>query len=419
MHLNSSSYSQLLQRLFHVNLFGGMKLGLQNAQRLQHLLHYPDQSFKTIHIAGTNGKGSVSTKIAQAFQEAGYRVGLYTSPHISSFRERIRVNGTMISEVDVELILNFLFQLSEKEQIASTFFELTTFLALLYFAQEKVDIAILETGLGGRLDATNIVHPCLSIITSISLDHVDILGLTREAIAYEKGGIIKDKVPVIIGPHVPLDIIQSIANEKQSLCIQVSHHSLLFEEENRHIARTALQHLSSSFQLPLNAIEKGLDGRQPCRFEIVAGIHPIILDVAHNPDGIQHLFDMLNHYYPKKRLRLLFGLSKNKDIKQCLQIIATYGAYFHLVQASNGRGIETQYLYEQLYALGIHPSHIFIHESIAAGINQAKQETLKHEEVLVICGSFFIMSQVRQALNFIEPCDQIDLNEQYKGNTST
>lgn len=405
-----SSYSELIQKLFHVNLFGGVKLGLQNAERLQQLLHYPDRHFKTIHVAGTNGKGSVSTKIAYALEEAGYRVGLYTSPHISTFRERIRINGLMISEDAVEKLLTFLFQLLEKEHIPATFFEITTMLAFLHFAHEKVDVAVLETGLGGRLDATNIVHPCLAIITSISLDHVEILGTTQESIAYEKGGIIKEKVPVIIGPSVPVDIMQSIAREKQSPCTQVSCSSILFEEENQHIAYTALQYLSSTFKIPNQAIKKGLEGRQPCRFEIIPGTFPIVLDVAHNPDGIQHLFQMLKHYYPDRQYRILFGLSKNKDLKNCLKLIAIYCKYFHLVQATNERGTPTKILYDQLIEFEIHHSCISLHDSISTGIDQAKEEALKKGEVLVICGSFFIMSQARQALGFIEPRDQIDLN---------
>ncbi len=158
------SYSEVIQKLFNLHLFGGVKLGLQNTQRLQQLLDFPDHSFSTIHVAGTNGKGSVSTKIASAFEHAGYRVGLYTSPHISSFRERIRVNSNMISEEAVQNLLLFLFKIIETEQIPATFFELTTFLAFLYFAQEKVEVAVLETGLGGRLDATNVVYPACPLL---------------------------------------------------------------------------------------------------------------------------------------------------------------------------------------------------------------------------------------------------------------
>ncbi len=407
------TYLELIQRLFNVNLFGGMKLGLQNAERLQQLLQYPDRKFPSIHVAGTNGKGSVSTKIATAFEKAGYRVGLFTSPHLSCFRERIRINGQMISENAVEYLLGFLFKMIDEEQVPATFFELTTFLAFLYFAQENVDIAVLETGLGGRLDATNVVVPCLSVITSISLDHTEILGSTREAIALEKAGIIKENIPVIIGPHVPLAPIQSVALQKQSDCIQVKETSPLFEEENRLIARTALDYLAPRFHLPTEAITQGLEGKQPCRFEVLQGTPLVILDVAHNPDGLQHLFQMLKHHYPFHSLRLLFGLSKSKDLKGCLQLIAAHGSHFHLVEASNGRGASTHDLYAGLNELSIECNRLFIHESISKGVEQAQLEARQQGQILVICGSFFIMAQARQALGLIEPSDVIDLNERH------
>jgi dihydrofolate synthase/folylpolyglutamate synthase len=407
------AYADLIQRLFDVNLFGGVKLGLQNVQYLQQLLNYPDRAFTSIHVAGTNGKGSVSTKIAQAFELEGYRVGLYTSPHISCFRERIRINGKMISEKDIASLLSHLFKIIDSAQLPATFFELTTFLAFLYFAQEQVDIAVFEAGLGGRLDATNIIHPCLSIITSISLDHTEILGSTREAIALEKAGIIKEKVPVIIGPQVPLAPIQAIAKQKQSPCFQVAHTSPLFEEENRSISRQALEYLASDFNLSPQSIEKGLEGKQPCRFEVLKGSPPIILDVAHNPDGFQHLFQMIEHHYPGRSLRLLFGLSKSKDLKGCLQLIAAQGSQFHLVEASNGRGISVNDLYFSLQELSIESSRLSVHESIPTAVQQARQEALKQEQILVICGSFFIMGQARQALGFTESFDAIDLNERH------
>lgn len=408
---SSMNYSELIQKLLQVNVFSGMKLGLQNVQSLQQLLDFPDRTFKIIHIAGTNGKGSVSTKIASTLEHAGYRVGLYTSPHISCFRERIRINGVMISEEAVKSLLTNLFQIVKREHIPATFFELTTFLAFLYFAQEKVDVAVLETGLGGRLDATNIVDPILSVITSISLDHTEILGPTLEDIALEKAGIIKEKVPVVIGPNVPYEIIHKVALEKHSPCILVKHHSKLFEEENTQIALAAINALIQAFNLNARAIEMGLKARQPCRFERIASDSPIILDVAHNPDGIQHLFHMLNHEYPNQPIRFLFGLSKNKDLKECLKLIAANGKHFHLVEATNGRGAPVCNLYDQLLQLKINSTHVFKHDSILQAVHQAKEEASRDGEVLVICGSFFIMSQVRQALGFEEPCDTMDLNE--------
>lgn len=403
------TYSTLVQRLLHINRCGGMKLGLENVLRLQKLLHFPARSFQSIHIAGTNGKGSVSIKIATALQEAGYRVGLYTSPHLSCFRERIRVNGDMIAEQVVSTHLSRLFDTIEKEHIPATFFELTTCLAFLHFAQEQVEIAVIETGLGGRLDATNVIHPCLSVITSISLDHTEILGSTREEIAKEKGGIIKKQIPVVIGPHVPLAPIQAIALQQQSPLIQVQANSSFFEEENCAMARTAL--MSLPFQISSEAIERGLKSRQPCRFEVLAGSPTIILDVAHNPNGLHYLFQAIQQHYPGRSLRLLFGLSKNKDLHGCLELIAAHGEHFHLVEAANGRGAAVQSLATHLEKLAINPSRVFQHDSIAAGVQQAQQEACQHNQVLVVCGSFFIMAEVRQSLGFHDPQDSLDMNE--------
>lgn len=405
------AYSELIQQLLNINIASGVKLGLQNVQRLQRLLDFPDRSFASIHVAGTNGKGSVCIKIATALEKAGYKVGLFTSPHLSSFRERIRINGEMIPEKAVEAILPNLFMMIKKAGIPATFFEITTFLAFLYFAQENIDFAVLETGLGGRLDATNVVTPCLSIITSISLDHTEILGLTCEEIAREKGGIIKEGIPVIIGPRVPLAPIKAIADQKMSPCWQIEQTSPLFENENNSIAQAALEYLASLFDLSPEAIAQGLAAKQPCRLEILAGPPLIALDVAHNPDGICHLFQALQHQFPGKRLRLLFGLSKSKDLQGCLQHIVPQGTHFHLVEATNGRGASIELLNDHLHAFSIDPKRISLHASIAAAVQTARKEAFHQGELLVIFGSFFIMGEVRRALNYCEPFDAIDINE--------
>lgn len=405
------TYQDLIQRLLAVNLHGGMKMGLQNMQRLQRLFHYPDREFVSIHVAGTNGKGSVCIKIAHALEMAGYRVGVFTSPHISCFRERIRINETMISEKAIEAILPSLFQSLVDNDIPATFFEITTFLALIHFAQEKVDFAILETGLGGRLDATNIVTPCLSIITSISLDHTEILGTTQEAIATEKGGIIKEKVPVIIGPHVHLEAISKIATQKCSPLLQVKESSKLFEEHNRAVARSALEYLSSQFSLSPQAITRGLQASQPCRLEVLPGPPLLVLDVAHNPDGIYRLFETLIARYPKQSFRLLFGLSKTKDVKGCLEQLIPFGSHYHLVEARNGRGVSKEILKSKLEAFSVAAGDISCHPTVADGVHHARIMALKDDQVLIIFGTFFIMSDVRRALNYLEPFDIFDLNE--------
>lgn len=415
MNPSSSNYTRLIQRLFQTNLFGGMKLGLENCQRLQELLGFPDRAFASIHVAGTNGKGSVVSKIAVSLQEAGYRTGLYTSPHLSTFRERIRVNGTMISEERVEELLSFLFQEIEKHKIPATFFEITTFLAFLHFAAENVEFAVLETGLGGRLDATNIVTPCLSVITSISLDHTETLGKTIEAIAEQKAGIIKFRVPVVIGPRVPHPIVKPIADELSSPFHQVEGSYPDFETENRAIAQVALTLLSEKIPLPFQAIEKGVEqGRQPCRMEtLLKNSTTVILDVAHNPDGLRHLFDSISRHYQNKKLRLLLGLSKTKDIEGCLDTLQTFDTFagFHLVEAQNGRGISRHTLKEKLQMRGVEEDTLFIDETISASVEHALKRAEAADELLVVCGSFFIMSEVRQALGIQEPKDSIDMNE--------
>lgn len=404
-------YAEAVQHLFQVNLFQGMKLGLQNVQRLQQHLNYPDRKYASIHVAGTNGKGSVCTKIALAFQQAGYRTGLYTSPHLSCFRERIRVNGTMISEDAVGKILTHLFELTEREQIPATFFELTTLLAFLYFEAEHVDVAVIETGLGGKLDATNIIIPCLSVITSISMDHTEILGNTVDEIAKEKGGIIKPGVPVVIGPRIPQQVIQEIAKANESTCMICSGAAATFEMENRLIAQESLKILARSFELTPKVIEKGLNGRQPCRFEVVNESPPTILDVAHNPDGLAHLFNAVKSEFPNLPIRVLFGLSKNKDLEGCIKLLAESGSCFHVVETLNGRGAPKEELVRLLTKQHVPIEAIAAHHDISEAVILATEASSKQGEVLVICGSFFIMGDVRLALGFAEPRDFFCMNE--------
>ena len=259
------SYRDLVLRLFSRNVFSFMKLGLENIKSLSVLLDNPYRKFKSIHIAGSNGKGSVANKIAKSLEFSGYRVGLFTSPHISCFRERICINGEMISEEDVEKILSEIFALCEEENIMATFFEMTTMLAFQYFAQEEVDFAVIETGLGGRMDATNIITPILSVVTSISLEHTDLLGKTKEEIAREKAGIIKPGIPVVVGPRACQRVMKEAALWNRSVYISVKKKNMDFEEENKNLAFFALSYLKKNHQIEDQAIQRGLCFRAPCR----------------------------------------------------------------------------------------------------------------------------------------------------------
>lgn len=401
------NYLSLVKWLFSLNA-SGIKLDLTNMKKMQKLFHFPDRSFQSIHVAGTNGKGSTCIKIAAALEQEGYRVGLYTSPHLSCFRERIRINQKMISEQSIEKLLPHLIQEIEKEKIPLTFFEIVTLLAFVYFEEEKVDFAVIETGLGGRLDATNVITPILSVITSISLDHVEYLGSDLFSIAKEKGGIIKQGIPVVIGPKVPYAPIQTIANAQHSFLVKVDAISTDFEKENSAIAKRALEILQKKIALSNQSIEKGIQKKQPSRCEIVEGSPLLVLDVAHNPDGLLHLFMSLRKRFPNKKFSVLFGLSKNKDIQECLKILSKEGSRFYIVEAKNGRGAKKDLLANLLKEMGKSSS---IHSGIGLAIDLAKKEAEALNEILVICGSFFIMGEARLHLGLDEIQDPIDLNE--------
>lgn len=413
------NYNQFIQKLFHMNRKGRVKLDLLNMELLCKAYHNPQNKYKIIHVAGTNGKGSVTTKIAAGLQTAGFKTGLYTSPHISTFRERIQINGAMISKHTVEDLLNQIFHLQESESLSATFFEITTLLAFKYFADSNVDYAVLETGLGGRLDATNVVRPILSVITSISLDHTDILGKTIESITKEKAGIIKPNTPVIIGPQVDSQIIKSIANSLSSSVYQVSACEGSYDEENKGVAKKALQVIG----IPNDCIEAGLNAIPPCRMETfyphqfslgsAKNLPPaIILDVGHNPDGLLRLFSSVKKKFPQHSFYVLCGLSKGKDLQSCFSIILDQAETLHLIKANNDRAASIEKLQKTLLSLGISPTSIESHTNISEALKVAIKKAGERGQILLVCGTFFIMAEIRESLGIVEPRDVFELNEQ-------
>jgi dihydrofolate synthase / folylpolyglutamate synthase len=403
------TYTALLDHLFNINQQGNAKGGLENMRRLSMLFSQPETKFPCIHIAGSNGKGSVTTKAAKALEFTGLKVGLYTSPHISTFRERICINGKMISEKSVVALLQKIFHVMKAESIDATFFEITTLLAFCYFAENQVDFGIIETGIGGRLDCTNIITPEVSVITSISLEHTSILGNTLEEIAREKAGIIKFRVPVVIGPKVPVELIAPFAKAQESPLIEAKGNFVSFDKENSATAAKCLEVLN----VPADAIVKGCALRPLCRVEKVewAGMpspdqpKAIILDVAHNPDGLQSLFKTLKQEYPDASLRVLCGLSQNKDIPACVKVLMNFGTNFHLIAAKSSRSISAQDLYSEFINQGTPKEQLFLMGSIEDNLALALKLGAIHREVLVVCGSFFIMAPVRAFLGINEPSD--------------
>lgn len=386
------SYPDILERIFHLPKSAAGERSLSNMTRLCSYLGEPQKAFSVIHVAGTNGKGSVCTKIASALQAQGYRTGLYTSPHISSFCERIQIDGILIPEDDVCRLYPQVLKAIEACGISAGFFEIATLLAFLYFREQQIEIAVIETGLGGIYDATNIVSPLLSIITSIGFDHQEILGRTLQEICHAKAGILKQNTPAVLGPTVPIAWVQPIAEKKRCRLFQSTLKSKSYDRENQEIARVALQTISERFPVESSALEVGLQKSPPCRFERhqIRG-KELILDVAHNPQGFERLLELLRHRYPGAAYRFVCGFSRGKDIGECAELIQKNASAVHLVSGSHPR----------LAAVGeiapyFDPKKTFLENSIQESI----QNTLATHchEIVVITGSFFIMDEARSNL---------------------
>lgn len=376
--LSTNPISELYNRKIADLFFRFSRLSLSTMSQLAEKYGHPEKGFKSVHIAGSNGKGSVAVKMAKALEKEGYKIGLYTSPHISTFRERIQINSTLISE---ETVLRLL-----PDEAEGSFFELATLLAFRWFNEEKVDFAIIETGLGGRLDATNIIQPEIAIITSISLEHTEILGSTIEEIAAEKGGILKSGVPALIGPRAP-----AYPGAEQ---LTGSFDS--FDEENSAIAKRALELLGISAP----SIEWGLSHRPPCRFEKVGA--QVILDVAHNPDGMRELVRCLKG----EKVHIVLALSKTKDIPSCLKILNPFALSYTLTESPNGRTLSCFEIKRMLAETGFPESKV----EALPNVEEALDQALLKKGTLLVTGTFFIMSAARRRF-FHEPLDFADTNE--------
>jgi len=343
------------------------------------LMGNPEKAFPAIHVTGTNGKGSVTHKIAKVLQSSGLNVGLYTSPHLVSFCERIQINAVAIPEETARVGLLKLFELGKD----LFFFEIATLLAFEYFRDNQVDVAIVEVGIGGRHDATNIVQPILSIITSVACDHEDLLGNTLEKIANEKAGIIKPGIPVVIGPKADFAVIRQEAARCHSPLYKVEAQPGFYDMENTAIARQALEILP--YQLASQDIEIGLKSRPACRFEQIGNV---IFDVAHNPAGICRLLEAMEFHFPGRRFSVLIGMSRDKDVRKCLMMLAEKASHLFLVQSPALKAMSVEEMVDILRQEGI--THF------TAGLTIQENIVLATEELLVVCGSFYIMKEARE-----------------------
>lgn len=389
-----NEYQRLKKKLFSL-VSAKPKLKLDNIVKANAYLNYPNGDFKSIHIAGTNGKGSVATKVAYGLSFSGYKTGLYTSPHILSHRERIAIDGKSISKKDTVCILKELFGLAKELKIDLSFFEILTLLAFLYFSKKKVDFAVIETGLGGRLDATNIITPIISVITSISFDHTNILGNTLEAIANEKAQIIKPNVPVVLGPKANLKPIIKKAKINNSLIYLVAYESSFYDLENQKVAKTVFEVFVQKYFIEKKNITKALKIRPKGRFEVLTTLGPkaVIYDVAHNVDAFLELKKALNIFFPGEKIRVILGFSKFKDIEGCLKIVNTFAHFIHVISVNNIKAISAEEIQKVLLKLNF--LNFQVENDIKKAISVAKNLVKKNNEVLLICGSFYVVNEVK------------------------
>ncbi len=404
------------------------KEDLHNTIALCNAIDNPQTKFKSIHIAGTNGKGSTSHMLAAILQQAGYKTGLYTSPHVKDFRERIKINGEMVSQ---DFIVDFVERTKAiSEQIKPSFFELTVAMAFDYFEKEKVEIAVIETGLGGRLDSTNIITPILSIITNIGYDHTDILGNTLEKIAMEKAGIIKPNIPVIIGEYLPetKNIFINKA-KKEDAAIYFAQDEYVVSNINYSTQLLSCdvtdreQNTTESFELDLNGLYqtknictvlcaegilmqqgfsiKNKDEKEALkhvkkltglhgRWDVISSNPTIVLDVAHNEDGIKLLLQQLSfvHRTPYN-VHFVMGMVKDKDVTKILSILPKDTNYY-FCNAHIERAMPHFELLEKAKTFELKGESF---DNVNVAIDAARQKA-KANDLIIVCGSIFLIAEV-------------------------
>lgn len=382
------------------------KASLDNIIALCEVLKNPQKEFKSIHLAGTNGKGSTSSLLASILTESGYKVGLFTSPHLIDFRERVVINGKPISE---EYVVSFVKQhKAQVQEINPSFFEWTTALAFDYFASQQVDVAIIETGLGGRLDSSNIINPLVSVITTIAVDHTQYLGTTLTEIAYEKGGIIKPTTPCVIGygiekdAKVELERLAVINNSKLIVVPHLDTHydcGLLGEIQQYNIA-TVLEVLNviSTFFPKVNKeyIKNGLQNVTKNtllrgRWEILQSSPKIVADIAHNVQAVKVIVNQLAREQ-FNNLHVVWGMVEDKDIEQVVSLLPA-DAIYYLCQPEIKRAMNLSVL-----ATFFYDKQFVLCNSCLEAYQQA-QSDLKHDDFLLVSGSNFVVSEVIQSLS--------------------
>lgn len=376
------------------------KKDLTNILAFSRKLNFPEKKFKSIHVGGTNGKGSTSHMLSSILQEAGYKVGLYTSPHLKNFTERIRINGQEIPKKTVTSFINENKSFLESQKLS--FFEMTVGLAFDYFANEKVDIAIIEVGLGGRLDSTNIIKPELSVITNIGLDHTQFLGETLPEIAYEKAGIIKENIPVIIGEEQVevKDVFINKALENNSSIFFASERDFKFktdllgdyQKNNSRTAATVISQLKG-FDVSDKNIEQGLlnivkNTNLKGRWQVLEQTPKVICDTAHNKEGLLLVLNQLsNQEY--KMLHIVLGVVSDKDLDSLLSLFPKQARYY-FCKPNIPRGLSEDLLEHAAKEFELFgDKYSSVEKAYASALLNANQN-----DMIFIGGSTFVVAEV-------------------------
>lgn len=428
------TYQQTIEYLFtRLPMFSrigaaAIKKDLHNTIALCEALGNPHTKFKSIHIAGTNGKGSVSHMLAAVLQTAGYKTGLYTSPHLHDFRERIKVNGEMVSEA---FVIDFTHRIQPQiDQLEPSFFEITVAMAFEYFALQQVDIAVIETGLGGRLDSTNIITPELSIITNIGWDHMNLLGDQLDKIAFEKAGIIKQKIPAVIGEAIPETetVFLQKAKEQQATLIFANEHFTteqalmqnnklqvivknkttgkplrceldltgFYQTKNLCTVLTAVEHLQQQgWNISQEQVQTALSHTKQInglhgRWEVLQQNPTVVLDVGHNEDGIKQIVKQLQ-FCSFQQLHIVIGMVKDKEIDKVLALLPEKAVYY-FTKAQIPRALDEVTLQEKANAFNLKGE---TYMNVNDALTKAKQ-CASADDLILVCGSVFLVGEVER-----------------------
>lgn len=415
-----TGYPASLQYLYGLEK-SGIVLGLDNISWLLGLLENPERDFSSIHVGGTNGKGSVVSMLTEVLKNTGYRTGMYTSPHLVDFTERIRVNGEPIRDQEVVALTDRIRELASqsKDPHQFSFFDFTTAMAFLYFKEKMVDWAVVEVGMGGRLDSTNAIHPTVSVIMNVAMDHMEYLGHNIRQIAAEKAGIIKEGVPVVTGTSgEALEVIKEKAGDKSRVFVLgqdfsyekhgdqcMSYRGLQWDLEgvaiglpgdhqlgNAAIALCVAELLSrSGWDLPPDAVTTALSAVEwPGRLEMAAQNPPVLLDAAHNPHGARSLAAFLKTHYADKRIILVFGVMKDKDWKEILNLLSPLASDIILTKPAIERAASPELL--ALSAPGA-----TVAGDVKSALSLARKRAVEGD-IIVVTGSLYTVGEAKTAI---------------------